>query len=41
MKSKSGKIVKVKKKYLILSLEKLAATVCINTESVASINRFK
>ena len=41
LKNKSGKIVKVKKKYLILCVEQLAATVCVNTESVASINRIK
>ena len=41
MKNKSGRIIKIKKKYLILRIEQLAATVCINTESVASINRVK
>jgi len=41
MKNKSGKIVKVNKKYLILCIEQFAATVCVNTESVASINRIK
>lgn len=41
LKNKSGKIVKIKKKYLVLRIEQLAATVCINTESVAPLNRVK
>ena len=41
MKNKSGKIMKVKKKYIILRIEQLSATVCINTESVAPVNRVK
>ena len=41
MKKKSGRIVKIKKKYLILHIEQLAATVCINTELVAPLNRVK
>ena len=39
MKKKIGKIVKIKKKYLLLHIEQLEATVCINTESVTSVNR--
>ena len=38
-KSRSGKIVKIKKKYLILSIEQLTATVCVNTDYVAPIKR--
>ncbi len=41
MKKKSGKIVKINKKYLILRIEQLAATVCVNTESVALLGRVK
>ena len=41
MKNKYGKIVLVKKKYLVLCIEQFAATVCVNTESVAPINRIK
>jgi transcription antitermination factor NusG len=41
MKNKSGKIVKIKKKYLILHIEQLAATVCINTERIAPMSRLK
>ena len=41
LKNKSGKIVKIKKKYLVLSIEQLAATVCVNTESVAPVKRLK
>ena len=39
MKNKSGKIVTVKKKYLVLRIEQLAASVCVNTESVVHVNR--
>ena len=41
MKNRSGKIVNVKKKYLILRIEQLAATVSINIENVAPLNRVK
>ena len=41
LKHKSGKIVKVNKKYLILHIEQLAANVCVNTERVAPLNRVK
>ena len=41
MKNKSGRIVKIKKKYLILSIDQLAATVCVNTEYVVPLNRAK
>ena len=37
MKKKVGKIVKIRKKFLLLHIEQLAATVCVNTESVAPI----
>ena len=41
MKKKSGRIIKMKKKYLVLRLEQLAATVCIKIENVAPLNRVK
>ena len=41
MKNKSGRIIKIKKKFLVLRLEQLAATVCVNTECVAPLNRVK
>ena len=41
MKNRYGKIVKVKKKYLVLRIEQLAATVSINIENVAPLNRVK
>jgi len=39
MKKRFGKIVKIKKKYLVLHIEQLAATVCVNTQNVAPLNR--
>ena len=39
MKKKCGKIVKIKKKYLLLHIEQLTATVCVNIASVAPLNR--
>ena len=41
MKNKSGKIMKIKKNVLVLHIEQLAATVCVNTKSVAPIDRVK
>jgi transcription antitermination factor NusG len=41
MKKRAGKIVKIKKKYLYLHIEQLSATVCVNIDSVAPLNRFK
>ena len=41
MKSKSGMIIMIKKKYLVLRIEQLAATVCVNNENVALLNRVK
>ncbi|MDR0699395.1 MAG: UpxY family transcription antiterminator [Tannerella sp.] len=41
MKNISGKIVRIKKKYLILHIEQLMATVCVNMESVAPVNRIR
>jgi transcription antitermination factor NusG len=41
MKNISGKIVKINKKYLVLHIKQLTATVCVNTESVAPVNRVK
>ena len=41
MKKKSGRIVRIRKKYIVLHIEQLAATVCINTENVAAMNRVK
>lgn len=40
MKKRCGKIIKIKKKYILLHIEQLAATVCVNTESVAPIRRW-
>ena len=40
LKRRSGTIVKIKKKYLVLHIEQLTATVCVNTENVAPLNRF-
>lgn len=40
-KHKFGKIVKIKKKYLVLRIEQLAATVCVDTEKVALLGRVK
>ena len=37
MKKKVGKIVKIKKKYLLLHIEQLAATVCVNIEKVTPV----
>jgi len=39
MKRKYGRIVKIKKKYAVLHIEQLAATVCVNTESIARLKR--
>ena len=39
MKKRNGTIIKIKKKYILLHIEQLAATVCINIESVAPIKR--
>ena len=39
MKHRFGKIVKIKKKYVLLHIEQLAATVCVNTESIAPKHR--
>lgn len=39
MKCVSGKIRKIKKGYLILYIEQLGATVCVNSENVAPVNR--
>jgi len=41
MKNVSGKIIEIKKKYLILHIEQLQATVCVKMGSVAPINRIK
>jgi transcription antitermination factor NusG len=41
MKHISGKIRKVKKKYLLLYIEQLGATVCVNLGSVARVNRLR
>lgn len=41
MKRRSGKIIKIKKKYIMLHIQQLMATVCVNTESVAPLNRVK
>ena len=39
MKHQSGKIIKIKKKYILLSIEQLTATVCVNTENVAPLKK--
>ena len=39
MKNKYGRIVKIKKKYLILCIEQLAATVCVNTDYVTPLKK--
>jgi transcription antitermination factor NusG len=39
MKKRSGTIVKIKKKYLVLHIEQLTATVCVDMENVAPLNR--
>jgi transcription antitermination factor NusG len=41
MKNISGKIVRVKKKYLVLHIKQLMATVCVNMESVAPVSRIR
>ncbi|MDR2146373.1 MAG: UpxY family transcription antiterminator [Tannerella sp.] len=41
MKKKAGKILKIKKKYVFLRIDQLAATVCVNIESIAPLNRIK
>ncbi|MDR2775280.1 MAG: UpxY family transcription antiterminator [Tannerella sp.] len=41
MKNISGKIVRIKKKYLVLHIKQLMATVCVNMESVAPVNRIR
>jgi transcription antitermination factor NusG len=41
MKNISGKIVRIKKKYLILHIKHLMATVCVNMESVAPVSRIR
>ena len=39
MRKRSGKIVKIKKKYIVLHIAQLAATVCVNVGSVAPLRR--
>ena len=39
MRKRCGKIIKLKKKYALLHIEQLAATVCVNTESIAPVKR--
>ncbi|MDR3269756.1 MAG: UpxY family transcription antiterminator [Tannerella sp.] len=41
MKHISGKIQKIKKKYLILYIEQLGSKVCVNISGVARVNRIK
>ena len=41
MKSKSGKIVMIKKKYLVLRVEQLTATVCVKMDNVVPLKRLK
>jgi len=41
MKKVSGKIQKIKKHYLVLTIEQIGLTVCVNTSNVAPVNRIK
>jgi transcription antitermination factor NusG len=41
MKKRAGKILKINKKYIYLRIEQLNATVCVNIDSVAPLNRLK
>ncbi len=41
LKNVSGKVRKIKKNYLVLFLEQMGATVCVNLEEVAPVNRLK
>jgi transcription antitermination factor NusG len=41
LKTKLGTIVKIKKKYLLLHIEQLAATVCVNTESFVPKGKYR
>ncbi|MDR2384771.1 MAG: UpxY family transcription antiterminator [Tannerella sp.] len=41
MKKRTGKIIKIKKKYIYLHIEQLSATVCININSITPLNRLK
>ncbi|MDR1223844.1 MAG: UpxY family transcription antiterminator [Tannerella sp.] len=41
LKHRSGEIIKIKKKYILLHIPQLRATVCVNTESVAPLKRLK
>ena len=41
LKRVSGKIQKIKKNYLLLFIEQIGATVCVNLSNVAHINRIK
>ena len=41
LKRVSGKIQKIKKKYLLLSIEQIGATVCVDLSNVAHKNRIK
>lgn len=41
LKNVSGKIKKIKRNYLVLFLEQMGATVCVNLEEVAPLNRLK
>ena len=41
LKRVSGKIQKIKKKYLLLTIEQIGATVCVDLSNVALLNRLK
>lgn len=41
MRNISGKVTKIKKKYLVLHIRQLMATVCVSTENVAPLNRIR
>jgi transcription antitermination factor NusG len=41
LKKQSGKIIKIKKKFIFLRIEQLAATICVNIENVAPLKRLK
>jgi transcription antitermination factor NusG len=41
LKKISGKIVKIKKRHILLHIEQLAATVCVDLENVAHVDRLR
>jgi len=41
MKKRFGKIIRIKKKYIMLHVEQLAATVCVNIESIVPLKKIE